>query len=51
MSNLYKLKHKTGYHATADEVKRNQNNQIIAVHIPLIGWKAAEEFEIEEGEK
>ncbi|WP_193708348.1 hypothetical protein [Alkalibaculum sporogenes] len=50
MNKLYKLKHKTdGYRAMADDVRRNQSNEIIAVHIPLIGWKDAREFEIEEG--
>ena len=40
--------HKTGYHAIADEVRRNMNGEIIAVHIHIIGWKDAREFEIEE---
>lgn len=44
-----RLKHKTGYTATADEVRRNQNDKIIAVHIPTLGWKSAEEFEVLEG--
>ena len=49
MNKLYRLRHiKQDYRATADEIRRNQSDQIIAVHIPLIGWRNASEFEIEE---
>lgn len=45
---MIKLKHKTeGYSATADDVRRNRNGEIIAVHIPIIGWKSAKEFKID----
>lgn len=41
------VKHKEkGYRATADEVRKNQNGDILAIHIPVIGWKDAKEFKI-----
>ena len=42
-----RVKHKTeGYKATVDEVRRNGKDEIILIHIPLLGWKLIKEFEV-----
>ncbi|MFZ7120709.1 MAG: hypothetical protein ACOWWH_07140 [Eubacteriaceae bacterium] len=49
---MIQVKHRIeGYQATADEIRKNGNDEIIAVYIPLIGWKDARELEIEEDKK
>jgi len=48
---MIRIKHKEqGYIATADEVRRNTFGLIVLVHIPLIGWRSAEEFEVVKSE-
>ena len=46
------VQHKTkGYRAVAEEVTKNQKGEILAVHIPNMGWKDAKEFEIKGEQK
>lgn len=43
-----KLKHKGYGEIEADEVRKSQSGEVIAVYIKNLGWIAAREFEMEE---